>query len=337
MTKGSHSIELDVPARAVWELVVGPGKRDWYYRLTPRGEFVEGAHVSWVDAEGKAAEESDVVTIEPGKQLVLRTRFVFAPALAAAAPHTVTWEVTGDGDRSTVRMSWEAEDPASHMLASEANSQLEGLRLAADPAARAELARLDRIGEVEIRDVGPDLLPAYLDFFDKRAFRDFPEWQSCYCMETHRPAHTSDDDWAQRVAEDNRFDMSEAIKQGEVTALLAFEGGKPIGWCDYGETTRLSGVMHRFGLTASDHEGVGSVACFVIASPYRGHGVASRLLDAAVERLRAKGMSAVEAYPTRSGDSQHTNYRGPLAMYIRAGFEPYREAGRHLILRKRLG
>ena len=324
MTKGTSSIQLEVPGHAVWELLVGPGQRDWYYRLTPRGEFAPGAHISWIDAEGKAAEESDVVNVEPGKQLVLRTRFVFAPGLAAAAPHTVTWEVTGDGDRSAVRMTWEAEGPAANMLASDAPSQLEGLRLAVDPAARAELARLDRIGEVEIRDVGPALLPAYLDFFDHRAFRDFPEWRSCYCIETHRPPNLGDDEWAQPVAEDNRRDMSRSIMRGEVTALLAFEGDKPIGWCDYGETTRLKGVMHRFGLTAPDHEGVGSVACFVIASPYRRHGVASRLLDAAVERLRAKGMNAVEAYPTRSGDSQHTNYRGPLAMYLRAGFEPYR-------------
>ena len=336
MTNGSRSIDIDVSRREVWELLVGPGKRDWYYRLTPRGEFVEGAHISWVEAEGKAAEESDILTIEPAKQLVLRTRFVFAPALAAAAPHLVTWELVGDGDRCTARMSWEAEGPASRLLASEARAQLEGLRLAADPAARAELARVDRIGEVEIRDVGPAQLQDYLDFFDKRAFRDFPEWQSCYCMETHRPANISDDDWALRVAEDNRRDMSEAIKQGDVTALLAFEGGKAIGWCDYGETTRLSGVMHRFGLVSADHEGVGSVACFVIASPYRGHGVASTLLDAAIERLRARGLKAVEAYPKRADDSQHTNYRGPLAMFLRAGFEPYREAGSHLVLRKSL-
>lgn len=336
MTEGVHSIEIGVPRHALWELLVGPGKRDWYYRLNPQGEFVEGAHISWVDVDGKAAEESDVVTVKPDRLLVLRTRFVFAPALAAAAPHIVTWELTGDGDRCTVRMAWEGEGPASLMLSSEAGSQLDGLRLAADPAARAELARLDRIGEVEVRDVGPELLPAYLDFFDHRAFRDYPEWQSCYCMETHRPANISDDEWAQRVAKDNRHDMSESIKRGEVTALLAFEGGKPIGWCDYGETTMLSGLMHRFGLSAADHEGVGSVACFVIASPYRGHGVASMLLDAALERLRARGLRAVEAYPRRSDDSQHTNYRGPLAMFLRAGFEPHREAGSHLILRKSL-
>ncbi|HXC77665.1 MAG TPA: GNAT family N-acetyltransferase [Candidatus Acidoferrum sp.] len=336
MTRGTSSIQLEVPGHAVWALLVGPDRRDWYYRLTPRGEFADGAHITWVDAEDQPVEESDVVAIELQRRLVLRTRFVFAPGLAAAAPHVVTWELTGEGDRCEARMSWEAEGPAASMLASDASSQLDGLRLAADPAARAELARLDRIGEIKVRDVSPEQLPAYLDFFDHRAFLDFPEWRSCYCIETHRAANLSDDEWAQPVAEANRRDMSESIMRGEVTALLAFEGDTPIGWCDYGETTRLSGVMHKFGLTAADHEGVGSVACFVIASPYRGHGVASRLLDAAVERLRAKGLNAVEAYPTRSGDSQHTNYRGPLAMFLRAGFEPYREAGRHLILRKRL-
>ncbi|HEY2598345.1 MAG TPA: GNAT family N-acetyltransferase [Candidatus Dormibacteraeota bacterium] len=191
--------------------------------------------------------------------------------------------------------------------------------------------------EIVIRDVSPELLPAYLDFFDHHAFADFPEWRSCYCIETHSAANLSDDESIDRVAEANRRGMSSLIMRGEVTALLAFEGGEPIGWCNYGETTRLSGVMHRFGLTAPDHEGVGSVACFVIASPYRGHGVASRLLDAAVERLRAKGMKAVEAYPKRSDDSQHTNYRGPMAMFVRAGFQPYGEAGSHLVLRKTLG
>jgi GNAT superfamily N-acetyltransferase len=130
--------------------------------------------------------------------------------------------------------------------------------------------------------------------------------------------------------------MSESIKRRQVTGLLAFEGGKPIGWCNYGETTRLSGLMRRFGLAIANHEGVGSVACFVIGAPYRGHGVASQLLEAAVDRLRARGLRAVEAYPARDDDSPHTNYRGPLAMFLRAGFQPYGEIERHLIVRKTL-
>jgi GNAT superfamily N-acetyltransferase len=95
--------------------------------------------------------------------------------------------------------------------------------------------------------------------------------------------------------------------------------------------------MRRYGLAAADHDGVGSVACFVIASPYRGHGVASRLLEVALDRLRAKGLRAVEAYPGRGvGSSAQSNYRGPLEMFLRAGFEPYRETERYVVVRKPL-
>src|SRR5207245_1201578 len=176
--------------------------------------------------------------------------------------------------------------------------QLRGLRLAVDPTAQAELARLDAIGEIEVRDVAPDRVEDYQLFFDRDAFRDFPTWQSCYCMETHRT--DKDEEWAARTAGDNRRDMSAMLADGRVTGLLAYVGGRPVGWCNYGETTHLSGVMHRYGLEAADHDGVGSIACFVIAAPYRGHGVATRLLDGAVERLRARGLRAAEAYPGRT-------------------------------------
>ena len=78
---------------------------------------------------------------------------------------------------------------------------------------KVELTRLDRIGEIEVRDVSPELLPAYLDFFDHRAFLDFPEWRSCYCIETHSPVNLSDDESVQRVAEANRRGMSSLISR----------------------------------------------------------------------------------------------------------------------------
>ncbi|HEV2140189.1 MAG TPA: GNAT family N-acetyltransferase, partial [Candidatus Dormibacteraeota bacterium] len=71
-------------------------------------------------------------------------------------------------------------------------------------------------------------------------------------------------------------------------------------------------------------------------APYRKHGVASALLDAALDRLRARGVRLAEAYPARTSDSAQGNYRGPLQMFLRAGFEPYRETERHLIVRKAL-
>jgi GNAT superfamily N-acetyltransferase len=140
-----------------------------------------------------------------------------------------------------------------------------------------------------------------------------------------------------RTAAENRRDMSEGIERRRVSALLAMSEGEPVGWCNYGETTHLAGVMKRFKLEAESQRGVGSVACFVIASPYRGHGVASKLLEAAIRRLRARGVREVEAYPPRAGeDTPQGNYRGPMEMYVRAGFEPYRELERNVVMRKKI-
>jgi GNAT superfamily N-acetyltransferase/uncharacterized protein YndB with AHSA1/START domain len=329
-----RSIELGVPPQVVWDLLVAPGKRDWYYRLKAEGEFAAGERIEWIDATGKLTEESEVVEAIAPRRLVLRTRFLFAPVFAAAEPHLLTWDVEPVPGGSRVRIEWQSSELIHGLFNSEADGILLGLRLVVDPVAQAELARLPEIGEIEIHDVTPERVGDYQSFFDHDAFRDFPSWQSCYCLETHRTQ--DDDEWAARTGNDNRRDMSEMISRRQVTALLAYVDGNPVGWCNYGETTRLSNVMRRFAIDASDYEGVGSVACFVIAAPYRGHGIASLLLDAAVERLRARGVHAVEGYPHRGADSAQTNYRGPLSMYLRAGFEPYRETERNIVVRKSL-
>jgi ribosomal protein S18 acetylase RimI-like enzyme len=335
VTRGSREIDMGVGPDEVWEVLVAPGRHDWYYRLTPDGEFTSGSSIRWLDVAGSVAEESEVIDAEAPRLLVMQTRFVFAPNFAAASPHTVTWEVTGAGNESRVQLSWEGEGPAVALMESQGLSQLQGLRLAVDPAARAEVERLPEIGPIEIRDVTPELIPEYQRFFDEYAFKDFPSWQDCYCIETHRKE--SEAESAERTADDNRRDMTNLIGRGRVTALLAFAGDQPVGWCNYGETTHLAGVMRKLKLEAPDHEGVGSVACFVIAAPYRGHGVASKLLDAAIERLRARGLRAVEAYPSRTGDdTPQGNYRGPLSLYLGAGFEPYRELDRYVVVRKTL-
>ena len=334
MNRGSHEVYLDTPADAAWKALVAPAPHRWYFRLTPEGTFGKGETIRWVDGRGGLAEESEIVELEAPHRLVASTRFVYAPIFARQPPHTMRWEVFSEGSGCRVRMSWEAGDIVGGLLASEGQGVLQGLRLEHDPAAQAEIERLPEIGKIEVHEVTPDRVGDYQEFFDHHAFRDFPGWQSCYCMETHRSQ--SEEEWAVRTAQDNRRDMSESISRGHVTALLAYVDGKPVGWCNYGETTRLAGVMHRFELDARQYDGVGSIACFVIAAPYRGHGVASRLLDAAVSRLRDRGVKVAEAYPINDKQSPQSNYRGPLSMYLRAGFEPHRETGPYVVVRKAL-
>ena len=329
-----HELHLNAPPDAVWKEITKQGRNNWYFMLDVDGVFATGERVVW-KAGGDIAEEAVVVEADPPRRLELRTRLLFAPNLAAQPPHRLVWEVVPEDGGSLVTLSWEASPQSSNLYESEGEGILRGLRLAVDPSAWAELERLPEIGEIEVRDVTPERVGDYLDFFDHRAFRDFPAWQSCYCMETHRD-HT-DEEWSERTGEDNRSDMQAMIGDGRVTALLAYVDGKPVGWCNYGETTRLSGVMMKLKLDAAEHAGVGSIACFVIASQYRGHGVATRLLDAAIERLKGRGLRAVEAYPRRQEDtSAQAHYRGSLRMYEKAGFEPYRETDRYFVMRKPL-
>lgn len=332
MTSGLREIDLQVPAPDVWDALIAPGIRDWYYRLTPDGKFEEGARIRWLDIAGGVAEESEVVAIKVPKRLELKTRFLFTRELAALQPHRVEWRVTPQAGGCRACLTWEAGAKVDAMMKAEGENMLLALQLAVDPALQAQLARRESVGRIEVRDLTPDRLGDYLRFFDHEAFRDYPAWRACYCHETHR----AEEDDGTRTAQENRHDMIELIDQGRVTALLAYEDDRPVGWCNYGETSALAGVMRRFKLEPADHDGVGSISCFVISAPYRGHGIASRLLDVAVERLRERGLRSVEAYPAREENSPQGNYRGALSMYVRAGFKPYREAGRSLIVRKPL-
>ncbi len=332
-----REVHIDVAPKAVWDALVAQGPQHWYFKLDAAGDFQPGGHIVWsVPGGGPVAEEAEVLEVEAPRRLKLRTRYLFAPNLAEQPPHLVTWEVAPEGGGSRVTMAWEAGPVVGRMLDAEAQSILHGLRLYADPAAAAELARLPEIGDVDVRDVTPERVGDYQAFFDHDAFRDFPAWQFCYCYETHRTQ--DDEEWLARTAADNRAEMSEMIRRGEVTGLLAYVDGKPVGWCNYGETTHLSGVMRKLNLDASEHDRVGSLSCFVIAAPYRGHGVATRLLEAALQRLKEKGLRAVEAYPRKHGDgsSAQDYYRGALPMYERAGFTKYRDSGRYVIVRKSL-
>ena len=330
MTLVSTSIQVGVKPDEVWPLLVAQGRHDWYYRLTPSRDFESGARIEWRDGRGEVLEETEVIEVEAPRRLVLRSRYLFAPRYVAADPHRVTWTLEPSDAGTKVMLAWDAEGPALKLFASDAEGIVQSLRLAADPSARADLERLPEIGHIEVRDVTPERIHHYHRFFDEEAFRDYPVWQSCYCIETH----LAGDDDEERTAADNRRDMTELIHRGQVTGLLAFDGERPVGWCNYGQTTQLGGLAKRFKLDAADHEGVGSIGCFVISSQYRGHGVASKLLDAAVDRLRAKGLRAVEAYPSKTEHSAQGNYRGPLEMYVRAGFEPYRQLERYVVMRK---
>jgi GNAT superfamily N-acetyltransferase len=82
---------------------------------------------------------------------------------------------------------------------------------------------------------------------------------------------------------------------------------------------------------------VWSLVCLSVHVSERRKGVGTALLDGAVAHAAARGARVLEAYPVRPGHHVIDSFTGYLPMFLAAGFEPTREAGRRTIVRRRLG
>jgi GNAT superfamily N-acetyltransferase len=197
-----------------------------------------------------------------------------------------------------------------------------------------EVARRDTIGEVTIRPVTPANLTDWSSFFDHDGFAGNPDWASCYCLEHHVPTTPEEPERAWR---DARSMMLERLGRGTTFGYLAYVDGRPAGWVN--ASLRADYDRYRdIDPTGPEPATVIGVSCFVIAPPYRRHGVASALLDHVIAEAPARGAAWIEAYPLqRPDDTDAGHYRGPRGMYEARGFAPVVQGERDAVMRRPVG
>jgi len=166
--------------------------------------------------------------------------------------------------------------------------------------------------DVTVRPISPDQHDAVMHYFDMVAYADNPNWSKCYCSERLV------EDYDSRTKEQNRAFRSQLIHSAKANGLVAYRLGRVVGWCHAAPKTEL------LNIEGERDPNVGAIVCFVVAPDQRRQGVATTLLDAAIEHLRKRGMRAAEAYP-RLGEIDASRwaqvmYVGPLSMYVKAGF-----------------
>jgi ribosomal protein S18 acetylase RimI-like enzyme len=124
------------------------------------------------------------------------------------------------------------------------------------------------------------------------------------------------------------------ILTGQSQGYLAYRDGEVIGWCN-------AGPRHLFPMlrdaSRPPEDPMGVIFCFIVAPDQRGRGVANALLEAACAGLQTQGLTMAQARPLKD-PSAAPNERGPLPMYLKAGFEVVNEFGDGTVLvQKALG
>jgi len=190
--------------------------------------------------------------------------------------------------------------------------------------------RRPEIGEIAVHPVTTDRVADWLQFFDHDGFAGNPDWASCYCLEPHVPAPPQHPERAWR---ETRAAMADRLRRCTTFGYLAYAGGRPAGWVnaslrsDYGLFRDV--VSH-----GPEPASVIGVSCFVIAPPYRRHGVASALLDRVIADASSRGATWIEAYPHNEPEqSDASHFRGPRSMYDARGFTPIEVRERDTVMR----
>lgn len=140
-----------------------------------------------------------------------------------------------------------------------------------------------------------------------------------------------------------RAALEELVGQGRAAGLLAYHENVPVGWASVApraDFPRLS-RSRTLGLDQEEDADLWSVPCFFIARQHRGAGVATALLQAAVEHVRDRGGRVLEGYPTEVGDARKPNaelFTGTPSLFAKAGFTVHTRpsSGRRLVVRRTL-
>jgi GNAT superfamily N-acetyltransferase len=149
-----------------------------------------------------------------------------------------------------------------------------------------------------------------------------PHW--CWCQYFRARGRS----WANASAESNKADLERLTSQADETGgvapgLVAYRDGAAIGWVSLGPREDYERLAFSTLLRPIDDRPVWSIVCFVVAGRQRGNGVATALLDAAIEYARERGAATLEAYPiheSRGRVSSDAAYAGTQGMFERAGF-----------------
>jgi GNAT superfamily N-acetyltransferase len=190
-------------------------------------------------------------------------------------------------------------------------------------ARRAASAPRDPIdpATVEVVPLTPDRWADFSALFDEGG-----DPKACSCMFWRVRSR----DWSFANAAEARAGMRSLVDDARDPApgLLAYVGGRAVGWVSVAPREEYGRLVNSRVRPPIDDVPVWSIVCFVVSRTVRGHGLTTRLLDAAMAYARAHGAPGLEAYPVDPGEGRipaALGYTGHLSTFEAAGFRVVHE------------
>jgi GNAT superfamily N-acetyltransferase len=194
--------------------------------------------------------------------------------------------------------------------------------------------RLAEVGHLTVHAISEGRVEDWLRLFDYDAFAGNPDWASCYCLEPHVPATP---ELPERAWRDVRATVAGRLRGGTTFGYLAYVDGRPVGWVNASFRSDY-GLFRLVDPDGPEPRSVIGVSCFVIAPPFRRHGVASALIDRAIADAGARGAAWIEGYPHNNPEeSDAAHFRGPRSMYDARGFQPVEVREHYTVMRRQVG
>lgn len=137
----------------------------------------------------------------------------------------------------------------------------------------------------------------------------------------------------------NKAAMEKIVKRNRIPGLLAYEGGKPVGWISLGPRQEFGRIERSPIFKPVDDLPVWSVVCFFIHRDHRNRGVGKALLAGAEEYARSQGARLLEVYPvdTKGKTANPAEiFYGTQTLFEQAGFKVVarRKANRPMMRKK---
>ena len=143
--------------------------------------------------------------------------------------------------------------------------------------------------------------------------------RGCWCMYYRKPGTTA----SKASGHKNKRALRALVDRGVVPGLLAYRGGRPVGWISLGPREDYARLAHSQVMKPVDEKPVWSIVCFFVDRKERGMGVSETLLKGAIEFARSQGAGLLESYPIDKRVRSHDDFMwfGAKRMYDRAGFK----------------